>query len=367
MRVLHVANDPDRDGARGDTLGMLKAVMDLALGQKMRGYDVTIATDRQVPFTESCREHGISIVQHDYLALSADGALQLADNAIPDFMSCIERLSPDIIHCHSLPAGLVGVPAGNQAGIPCAFSGVGENIIIAGRKRGLRFATLWLTPADLPSIDNVYYVPNGASAMPTMGGQVSDNGDRAGIVVVGSLIPRKAVDIAILAMFDLRRRLGPCCPVLKIYGDGKSREYLTEMAAVLGLDDIVRFHGFKPGILGDCPSTDIFLMPSRSEACPLVVLEAMSRGMPIVATNVGDVPNILPDQRYGRIVPVGSAVAISEAVESLLVDISDGRFNPELVIERHRSYYSIEKWAERVEAVYEQLLLSNSATAQKSG
>jgi glycosyltransferase involved in cell wall biosynthesis len=167
-------------------------------------------------------------------------------------------------------------------------------------------------------------------------------------------------------MVELRRRLGEACPFLNIYGDGPIRKYLTEMAAVLGLSDIVRFHGFKSGVLEHCPSSDILVMTSRLETGPLVVLEAMSRGMPIVATDVGEVANMLPDRRYGRVIPLDSVMALADAIESLLADIAGGLFNPDLLIERHRSLYSTEKYAERTEAAYNQILLNSSVTVQQA-
>jgi glycosyltransferase involved in cell wall biosynthesis len=361
MRILHVTNSP----RRGATDGIVKAVVDLAFGQKTRGHDVMIAIDRRVPFTETCSEHGISIIEYGELAPGSEGIL-LTETAVQGFIPRLESLSPDIIHCHSGFAALVGIAAGNQVGIPCVLTGDSAKNIVAGRNRGLRFAALCLNHISLNKLNDVpdvFYVPNGASAGPPTHARQLQGGHTPSILVVGSLVPRKAVEIAILAMFDLRRRLGPDCPALNIYGDGERREYLTEMSAVLGLDDIVTFHGFELGILGTCPSTDVLLMPSRSEATPLPVLEAMSRGMPIIATDVGDVTNMIPDQRYGRVIPAGSIEAIAEAVESLLADIAGGRFNSELLIERYRSYYSIEKWAERVEAVYRQVLLKHSMRA----
>jgi L-malate glycosyltransferase len=97
-------------------------------------------------------------------------------------------------------------------------------------------------------------------------------------------------------------------------------------------------------------------VPSRLEEGPLVVLEAMSRGMPIVTSDVGDVREMLPDQRYGRIVPVDSITEFADAIDSVLADIADGNFDPNLLKERHRELYTTEKMAERVEAVYENVL-----------
>ena len=169
----------------------------------------------------------------------------------------------------------------------------------------------------------------------------------------------KGIDVAILSVAELRRRRGPDCPTLSVYGDGEQGKYLKEMVNVLGLSDIVRFHGMQPGILEHCDSTDILIMPSRFETGPLVVLEAMSRGMAIVATDVGEVVEMLPDRRYGRIVPVDSIVALADAVEALLGDIACGQFDPNLLIERHRSFYTNDKMADRVGAIYKKVLLDN--------
>jgi hypothetical protein len=77
--------------------------------------------------------------------------------------------------------------------------------------------------------------------------------------------------------------------------------------------------------------------------------------MPIVATAVGEVSHMLPDVRYGRVIPPDSAMALANAIEAHLADLADGRFNPNPPTERHRSVYSIEKWVERLEAAYKQV------------
>jgi glycosyltransferase involved in cell wall biosynthesis len=104
-------------------------------------------------------------------------------------------------------------------------------------------------------------------------------------------------------------------------------------------------------------------MSSRQETGPMVVVEAMSRGMPIVATDVGEVSEMLPDPRYGRVVPAASIVGLAEAAQDLLQDIHVGRFDPGLLIERHRSFYTTAKMAERTEEVYRQALRNYSGSA----
>ncbi len=371
MRILHVTCN-----AEVSTLGLEREVVTLAVAQKARGSDVMIAIDHPGVFTESCLEHGVPVVVRDQLqgkfmglvAMTSEEVAAL-ENAVQGFIECVEGFSPDIIHCHGLIPVMVGVGAGNRLDIPCAITGEGPWTTIGGWKRGLRFATLCLTMAAFDKLlrseipdTYVYYVPNGTRVVPPTQVKPAGTSHSPSLIVAGNLHPRKGIDILILAMVELRRRLDQACPCLNIYGDGPRKDYLAEMATVLELNDIVRFHGFKLGVLEECPSTDILVLPSREEKSPLVVLEAMSRGMPIVATDVGEVNNMLPDWRYGRVVPADSVVPLADAIELVLKDIAGGRLNPDLPIERHRSLYSIEKFAERTEAAYSQILLNSSAT-----
>jgi glycosyltransferase involved in cell wall biosynthesis len=375
MRILHATSS-----AEESSLGIEQEVAGLAMAQKARGSDVRIVINRPGVFTETCREHGVPVTVNDNLRhpLRRPVAMTPEENAalekaVQDFVKFLEDFSPDIIHCHSGGTMLVAMGAGNRLNIPCAVTGDSPMISFDGRGKGLRFATLCITEAsfrallktEIPDSD-LYYVPLGTKAVPFTRDQQTEDSHSPGLIAAGSLEPRKGIDVLILAMVELRRRLGEACPFLNIYGDGPIRKYLTEMAAVLGLSDIVRFHGFKSGVLEHCPSSDILVMTSRLETGPLVVLEAMSRGMPIVATDVGEVANMLPDRRYGRVIPLDSVMALADAIESLLADIAGGLFNPDLLIERHRSLYSTEKYAERTEAAYNQILLNSSVTVQQA-
>jgi glycosyltransferase involved in cell wall biosynthesis len=376
MRIFHAT----RSGGEG-TLGTEKEVVNLAIAQKACGSDVMIAIDREGVFTEDCREYGIPITVLDGLRSPSERLISMTpeesaalEDTVQDLIERLERFSPDIIHCHSPGIALVAISAGNRMNIPCAFTGGSPMATIIGRRKGLRFASLCnnagaseaLLKHGIPDTE-VYYVPSGTRVIPPSKANQARASNSSSLTVVGNLESRKGVDILILAMVELRRRLGEACPILNIYGDGPRRNNLTEMAAVLRLDDIVRFHGFKAGILENYPRSDILVMSSNYESGPLVVLEAMSCGMPIVATNVGDVTKMLPDSRYGRVIPPDSVMPLADAIESLLADIADGRFDPDLLIERHRAFYSFEKFAERSEAAYSQILLNSSAAVQQAG
>lgn len=375
MRVVHVLN------SERNMLGVERHVLNLAGAQMAQGFSVLIVTDLPGKFEQACCERNIplTVVRELERGDSARPIMKTVQSLIAQFKS----FNAELIHCHTLPVSGQAIPAGNQIKVPCVFTfhsipaahgPVG--IMNVARNMGLSFTTISVSKAGFDALKKsgmsgteVYYVPNGttAAAASPAGAAQKRESSRPDLILVGSLGISKGIDVAILVMAELRRRRGRDCPVLSIYGEGSYAEYFKEMTSVLGLTDIVRFCGIQPGILDRCASRDILVMPSRAETGPLVVLEAMSRGMPIATTDVGETSAMLPDSRYGRIVPVNSIAALADAIESLLSDVADGRFDPGLLIERHRSTYTSEKMAERTEAVYRQVLLHASAPLVTDG
>jgi glycosyltransferase involved in cell wall biosynthesis len=363
MKIIHVVPCSEKSIA-----GIERHALYLANAQKARGSTVMMVTDHPGVFSEACQQHDIPVLVVAGLVPSREPLGRMSEPAVRELID-FKSFSADVVHCHTLQAAAKAVPAANLAGIPCVITFNGARPLIEARKAGMRFVVICkhreiyerMKESAFPEKD-LYYVPNGTKVAPAASRGQAGGSIHPNLIAVGRLEWVKAIEVAILAMAELRRRRGRECPVLNIYGDGDLRDYLMEITAVLELDNIVRFHGSQLGILERCPSTDILIMSSRSELGPMVVPEAMSRGMPIVATDVGQVAEMLPDRRYGRIVPIESIVPLADAVESLLSDIEDGQFTPELLIERHREFYSDDKMAERVEVVYEQAILYESAT-----
>jgi glycosyltransferase involved in cell wall biosynthesis len=111
---------------------------------------------------------------------------------------------------------------------------------------------------------------------------------------------------------------------LTVAGTGPDRERLGALAAQLGLADRVRFAGFVPhgrGLVAVLDAGDVFVLPSRSEGLPHSVVEAMARGLPVVATAVGGLPELLGDGS-GVVVAPGDAAALAEALGALHADPS---------------------------------------------
>lgn len=110
---------------------------------------------------------------------------------------------------------------------------------------------------------------------------------------------------------ELRARLK-----LLFVGDGSSRRDLEQAARRLGLDERVIFYGAAPHseVPALLAASDIFALPSVVEGMPLAILEAMAAGLPVIATSVGAVPQIIQDGQSGLIVPPGDSDALANAL-----------------------------------------------------
>jgi phosphatidyl-myo-inositol dimannoside synthase len=140
------------------------------------------------------------------------------------------------------------------------------------------------------------------------------------LVTVARLSPEKGVDDLLHAVAILRE--GGMAVTLHVVGDGPSRPQLEALAHDLGLGDSVRFAGFiphGPQLISALDAADAFVLPSRSEGLPHSLVEAMARGLPVVATEIGGIPAFLGDGS-GIVVPVGEPSALAGALSQLLPD-----------------------------------------------
>jgi glycosyltransferase involved in cell wall biosynthesis len=103
-------------------------------------------------------------------------------------------------------------------------------------------------------------------------------------------------------------------------GDGPKRAEWEELAAESGIAPHVRFLGFQNDMPEVYASYDVFVLPSREEATPLCLLEAMAVGVPVIATPVGGVPAIIESSDVGLLVQPGNDAALAEAILRVLGD-----------------------------------------------
>jgi L-malate glycosyltransferase len=136
------------------------------------------------------------------------------------------------------------------------------------------------------------------------------------ILLVACLREEKRIDVLIAAAPQILQR-HPDVEFV-IAGDGTCRAELLALARATGAFDRFQFLGHRDDIPAILASADVFVLPSRSEALPNSVIEAMASGLPVVASNVGGIPELVEDGKTGRLVPAGDSQALASAIVGLL-------------------------------------------------
>ncbi len=134
--------------------------------------------------------------------------------------------------------------------------------------------------------------------------------------IVAALRPEKNHEL-FLSAARLVRQTRPDA-VFLIVGDGVRRAWLEQQAASLGLADRVIFTGNRPDVPEVLSLLDVFVLSSHMEANPISILEAMAAGKPVVATQVGSIPENVQEGQTGFLVPPGDAASMAERVLWLL-------------------------------------------------
>ncbi|MEQ1648720.1 MAG: glycosyltransferase family 4 protein [Hyphomicrobiaceae bacterium] len=155
-------------------------------------------------------------------------------------------------------------------------------------------------------------VPNGL--LSTDFRTVIPNADATDFLFVGELRHLKGVDVALNALHQLRR-VSPF--TLTIVGDGPDRALFEAQASTLGLDDCVTFTGAIP-VKDAFQRGRVLLIPSRAESFPYIVLEAAAAGIPMLATRVGGIPEIVSSPEFGTLLPAGDVAALTTAMASAI-------------------------------------------------
>lgn len=130
---------------------------------------------------------------------------------------------------------------------------------------------------------------------------------------ISELHNNKGLDLALRAISILPKEAKEKI-IYSIAGNGEEKENLENLAKELHIEDLVRFLGFVPDAKKLLSGADIFLLPSRTEAFPYAILEAGSVGLPIIATSVGGIPEIIRDMQNGILVHPRNPKEIAEAI-----------------------------------------------------
>lgn len=283
----------------------------------------------------------------------------------------VRRFRPDVLHLHSSKAGALGRLAARLTGVPTVFSP--HNFAHTGHEGSERVRNLYLMVerALAPLTDQLHLtfdqerrealrlglarpgrvtvVPNGAEIAPLLSIDGA-NRDPPTIGTFARLWPQKRIDVllraaSLLVQKDLPFRLA-------VIGDGPLKGELEELAAHLGLADRTVFMEAPNGAEAAMKEIDIYVLSSSQEAFPLVPIEAMAAGRPVVASAVGAVPEIVTHGETGLLVPPADEAALARALGTLIADPSLRRRMGESGRHEAKTRFPISAMNVRMEELY---------------
>lgn len=193
-------------------------------------------------------------------------------------------------------------------------------------------------------------------------------GDRVPLIgAVGSIFKEKRI-LELVRAFALVRGAVPEARLLLV-GDGPA-DYVRRVRAEaesLGIAERVIWTGGRDDVPDLMGALDLLVVASKNEAFPLVIIEAMAVGVPVVATNVGGIPESMADGTHGFIVPLGDGRPMVDAIVRLLVDAELRRRFGDAGRRRAVEHFSANAQVGKIEALFDELrstARASSATSQ---
>lgn len=291
----------------------------------------------------------------------------------------LQATSYDLVHTHLTYANILGGSAGRLADLPviatlhnvrpshqsrlhlavegkalqwaaCRIVAVGERVAAASRKR-------W--PAlDIEVLPNAITLPSvpDPQTRQQLRQTLAGGTDGPLLLAVGRLTAQKGYP-DLLAAFAKVRKQEPAA-ILLIAGAGDARPALEARLAELGLEGDVRLLGLRDDVPDLLAAADLFVSASHWEGMPVAVLEAMGAGLPVVATAVGDVPEVVTEGT-GILVPAQDPKRLADAIGALLADEDRRRAFGQAGRARVNEHFSARTWTERVLSLYREVAEEN--------
>ncbi len=281
----------------------------------------------------------------------------------------LRRHRVDVVHSHEFTMAVFGSAAARLAGVPHFITMHGGRHYASAAHRRWAMKAAARMSAGLVGVsesvatqlrddlhlrdDRVTVIPNGVPRPPLVSGTLrAELGlaptDRL-VVAVGNLYPVKGHDVLISALAEVVKTV-PDVHVA-IAGRGDRRDALLRQAEELGVSPRLHLLGYRADIANILASGDVFALPSRSEGLPLAVLEAMFAGLPIVATDVGDVASVLAEGA-GLVVPPEDAISLAGALQTVLTDRSVSERLGAGALRRANAEYELSRSVERYAALF---------------
>ena len=323
MKTLHVETGRHLYGGAQQVLYLTRGLRDA-------GLECTLVCPPSSAIATAAARQGVDVVE-----LECGGDLDL--RFMWRLRHLLVELRPDIVHCHSRRgADFLGGQAAALAGIPAIVSRRVDNVepgpLAALRYRKFRkivaiseaiagvLRSAGVDPDRIAVIRSAVDVGRFASARSRreLCEEFRLPADTVLVAAAGQLIERKGHRF----LLEAAARLRPRYPKLRmlLFGEGRQEHALRRRAAELGVDDVVRFMGFRDDLDEFLGSFDLLVHTALAEGLGVIALKAQAAGVPVVAFAAGGLPEVVEDEVTGRLVAPGDVQALSAAVADLLDD-----------------------------------------------
>lgn len=349
--------------------GLEEVVLGLAVGQMERGIRVRVVTvldgdvSRDHPFVDRARDLGLEV-------LAVTPPRRRYDREVGAIR---ELLAPGggVLHTHGHRPDVLGGVAARRAGwsqvsTVHGFTGGdwknrmyewlqfralrrADGVVAVSRAIRDRLVRAGVGSAGLRCIPNVL-APGTFLSREQARASLGIEGERPTLGWAGRLGREKGADILLEAVSLIRD-----LPVqVSFLGDGPEREFLLAESRRLGVGDRVTWHGAVPRAGRLLRAFDMLVLSSRTEGTPMIVLEALAAGVPVVATAVGGVPDLIRED--GALVPPANPEALAQAIRATLEHLGAARARAREVANRDGSV-GFRDWVDSYAALYADVVL----------
>ena len=308
--------------------------------------------------------------------------------AVGGIRAYLRRTQPHIVHTFLLTASVYGRLAAMLERVPVVIGtevnmyerkrrhhAIAERLLMAGTDRVIASAAsvrdfyIRQVHADPAKVDVIYNAVDFTQAQPA----TSHTAVRTALGIpadapVAGVIARLTEQKGHRFLFDALASRPELSNVhLLVIGGGELRDALVQRARVLDLTPRVHFLGARRDLGDLLAAMDVFVMPSLWEGLPLSMVLAMGAGVPVVATAVAGIPEVVDDGRTGLLVAPGDGVALGAALARLF---TDGALRAQLGRDARASVlprFGIDKYVESIVALYDRLLDERTPRAITAG
>ena len=350
-RIIHILNDVRNLGN-----GIINAALDIACGQVMAGHDVTVASGGG-EYEELLQTLGIH-----HLFLDQKRSPGNVPKALYRFNSIVSAQKPDIVHCHNMTGTVLATmlkPFHSYSVVGHLHSlhqrssivmRIADRTIAVSKEVANGFIKLGLPAHKMRFVENAVI---GSPRYAMFGTGTSPELDQPSIVTVAGMFQRKGI-AELLRAFEAVTRVVPNAS-LYLLGDGPDIGEFKRQAAAMESRNHIHFLGFSHDFQAYMRQSSVFVLASRLDSFPLVLIEAREMGCAIVGTKVGGVPELLNYGKAGLLVPPMDEKALSDALIAVLTD-------PEKAVALRRGAvedldrFRLENMVRNVDRVYSELV-----------